>query len=110
GIIEGEDIIKKGNGCHDILINCTPIGMYPDRNSPFQPDEIKEGAVGIDAVYNPIDTPFLRMVRNAGGKPVSGLGLYEGQAEETFRLIFGRKSIVNVFDIAAEAVDEADRS
>ncbi len=107
GIIEGESIVNESNEKYDILINCTPLGTYPDSGNPFEMKNVADGSIGIDAVYNPPETPFLKMIAGAGGRSINGLDLYAGQAAETFRIIFGRSCKADIYSIALEALHEA---
>ncbi len=107
GMIEGENIVRESSEKYDILINCTPLGTYPDSGNPFEMKNVADGSTGIDAVYNPPETPFLRMIADSGGRSINGLDLYAGQAAETFRIIFGRGCKADIHGIAAEALHEA---
>ncbi len=75
------------NGDYDILINCTPLGTFPDNSMPF-PDKLIGSVIGIDVVYNPVKTRFLRSVESNGGKAVNGIDLFTGQGIETLKIIF----------------------
>ncbi len=47
-------------GAHDILINCTPVGMYPNTEAmPVSEKVISRCAAVFDAVYNPRKTQLL---------------------------------------------------
>ncbi len=50
---------------------------------------IPPGSVCADAVYNPLDTPFLRAARRRGAGAVSGLGWLLHQGAEGWRLWTG---------------------
>lgn len=55
----------------DVLINATPVGMYPNvDSSPIS--EINFAAV-FDLIYNPKETQLLKNARNLGKKAVNGL-------------------------------------
>lgn len=75
----------------DVIVNCTPLGMYPDRieMSPFHVGSLKEGVVVFDTVYNPEKTMLLREAAERGAKTVSGMTMFVGQAEAQFRLFTG---------------------
>ena len=71
----------------DILINTTPIGMFPEVNrTPVPENVLKEGMIVFDAVYNPIETKLLRDARERGCHTVNGLTMFINQAAEQFRL------------------------
>lgn len=78
-IISYEDLEELSN--EDIVINCTPIGMYPKvDNSPIKKECITKFKVAIDLIYNPQETLFLKYAREAGLKSVNGLYMLVGQA------------------------------
>jgi len=60
------------------LINCTPVGMYPNMNeSPFPKDMIGANNILIDTIYNPIKTKFLDYGKNI---IINGLDMFIFQA------------------------------
>ena len=68
-------------GAYDIIINGTPVGMYPNVDESPLPKEIVENAGAVfDAIYNPQETLFLRYAREAGVKGVNGLSMLVWQA------------------------------
>jgi shikimate dehydrogenase len=70
-----------------ILINTTPIGMFPEVDrTPVPENVLKEGMIVFDAVYNPIETKLLRDARKRGCHTVDGLTMFINQAAEQFRL------------------------
>ncbi len=71
-----------------LIINTTPLGMYPSVNScPDLPyDAIGEKHVLIDLVYNPEETLFLRNGRERGAHTANGMGMLEAQAEASWRI------------------------
>jgi len=81
---------------HDILINCTPVGMYPNVNeSPVSADVVGRCAAVFDAVYNPRETRLLQIAREAGITTIEGLGMLYYQAVEAERFWFGEKRIAS---------------
>ena len=64
----------------DVLINCTPVGMYPTTDaSPLCTIGSSFGAV-VDTIYNPPVTKLMHMAESAGIKTVSGLYMLVAQA------------------------------
>jgi shikimate dehydrogenase len=85
GIISsGYDNIKE---C-DILINCTPLGMHPDTRMAITMEQIPAGVTGIDVIYNPLETPFLKAVKLKGGIAVNGADMFIGQGMETLKKLY----------------------
>lgn len=65
----------------DILVNTTPVGMYPNAGeSPVGPSIIRQFKVAADIVYNPLITEFLKIARDEGLKIVTGLMMLVDQA------------------------------
>lgn len=77
---------KDFDGECDLLVNATPLGMYPKADACAASDSIisKAGAV-FDAVYNPVDTLLVKKARANGIKAVSGMTMlvYQAAAAQT---------------------------
>ncbi|WP_321212138.1 shikimate dehydrogenase [Methanothermobacter sp. DP] len=86
----------------DILIDTTPIGMYPhmDDEPLVKAELMHEGLVVYDLVYNPPETCLLREARAAGAVPVSGLRMLLYQGAEAFRIWTGREPPLDVMEKA----------
>ena len=75
---------------HDILINCTPVGMYPHGDAcPVSADAIARCRAVFDAVYNPRETRLLTLARQNGLPAIEGLGMLFYQAVEAQKFWFG---------------------
>jgi shikimate 5-dehydrogenase len=73
-----------GRGAWDVLVNCTPVGMYPDvDHTPLAADRLGPGIV-YDLVYNPPVTRLLRDAERAGCRTIGGLEMLVGQARQQF--------------------------
>jgi len=68
----------------DLLVNCTPIGMYPRVDDTPLPSEMLTGRVVYDLVYNPPTTRLLREAAARGCHTIGGLDMLVGQAHEQF--------------------------
>lgn len=75
----------------DGLINATPIGMHNHPGCPLPVDCFGRPAWAFDAIYTPIDTPFLRHAKAAGAEILSGYELFLHQGIDAFRLFTGRQ-------------------
>jgi shikimate dehydrogenase len=85
-----------------IVVNCTPIGMYPDiENSPLKKNSINRDMVIFDLVYNPIKTKLLRFAKEKGAKAISGIDMLVYQGAESFELWTGKKAPIEVMTYAA---------
>jgi len=82
----------------EILINTTPVGMYPNVNEPplVTSGDMHEGLVVFDAVYNPNETGLLSEAIEAAAKPVYGIKMLLYQGAESFRIWTGRSAPVDI--------------
>lgn len=65
----------------DILINTTPVGMYPKTGvSPIPSSVFQYFSVAADIIYNPFITEFLRLAQQAGLQIITGLMMLVDQA------------------------------
>jgi shikimate dehydrogenase len=90
GINGGANELKPG-AKFDLLINVTPIGMFPnvEKLRPFS-DELIAGAKTVfDAVGNPPETELIKQAQSLGKKTISGFQILVIQAIEQFRMYTG---------------------
>jgi len=71
-------------GSWDLLVNCTPVGMYPRADeTPIDAADLT-GRYVYDLVYNPTGTRLLRDAARAGCETIGGLEMLVAQAQEQF--------------------------
>ena len=71
----------------DIIINTTPLGMFPDiEHSPLPTYQFRSGQTVFDMVYNPIDTLLIKKARSQGALCISGLEMFIGQGIKQIEL------------------------
>ena len=87
--VEASASIYQACESADGLVNCTPLGMAGQGGSAFPSELIVGHNWAFDAVYTPIETPFLRGARAAGLSLMSGYELFIGQGVDAFRLFTG---------------------
>lgn len=77
------------------VVQCTSVGLFPDVNSAVIEDEefYKHVYAAIDVVYKPLETKFMKLVKNAGGKVFSGLKMLLYQGIDAFELWFEDEGI-----------------
>jgi len=85
----------------DLLVNCTPIGMYPKIDGTPIPANELTGRVVYDLVYNPGETRLLRDATAAGCQTIGGLEMLVAQAEEQFQWWTGVRPAAGVMRGAA---------
>lgn len=65
----------------DILVNCTPVGMYPNVDaSPVDKKIIEKFDYVFDMTYNPVETLLLKWAKELGKEYTNGLDMLVGQA------------------------------
>ena len=91
-VLNREILLHYGQSC-DILINTTPLGMYPDVDScPVDDmDFLHSGIVVCDLIYNPFKTIFLKKAEEKGCKVINGLGMLLFQGINSFQIWTGVK-------------------
>lgn len=83
-------VIISGNGLStedlhnekfDLLINSTPVGMYPNTDRmPCSPDVLDNVKFVFEVIYNPRDTLLTKTAREKGCKVLSGMAMLVLQA------------------------------
>lgn len=73
---------------HKIIINSTPLGMYPhvDEAPPIPYEYLTEAHYLYDLIYNPAETKFLSLGKEKGAAIENGLQMLILQAEENWRI------------------------
>ncbi len=86
-----EEVYKKHTDA-DIIINTTPVGMYPKNGEcPIDLSKFKNLSGAIDAVYNPLRTSFIRQAQNLGIPAEGGLYMLVAQAVRACEHFTGNK-------------------
>jgi shikimate dehydrogenase len=83
-----EQVDERVIAAHKLLINTTPLGMFPDVNaSPTLPyASLTQEQTLIDLVYNPTETLFLQKGKTHGAKTINGLAMLFAQADLSWEL------------------------
>lgn len=81
-----EDLNQALFETNTIIINCTPVGMFPDVNEcldiPYQ--YLNQAHIVYDLVYNPIESLFLKKAKSKGALISNGLAMLQFQAERAW--------------------------
>ena len=103
---------NRGSEFADILINCTPVGMYPDMDqSPFQEVWLREGMIVFDTIYTPENTLLLKHARDRGCTTVSGVEMFVRQAAAQFERFTGKTaSLEELRDALRRGISAARQS
>lgn len=72
----------------DIIVNTTPLGMYPNvESAPTLPySAITSKHTLFDCVYNPQHTKFLQLGAERGARTIDGLTMFHAQAEAAWKI------------------------
>jgi 3-dehydroquinate dehydratase/shikimate dehydrogenase len=77
-------------GRFDVLINSTPCGMAGSKQPlPIKENELNAGLV-FDLVYNPLETPLLKLAKERGIATVTGLEMFVQQGARQFEIWTGK--------------------
>jgi 3-dehydroquinate dehydratase/shikimate dehydrogenase len=74
----------------DVIINATPAGMAGQKTTQLLRAEELNARIVFDLVYNPIDTPLLRMARQKGLIAISGVEMFVQQGARQFEIWTGK--------------------
>ncbi|MDQ1471147.1 MAG: 3-dehydroquinate dehydratase / shikimate dehydrogenase [Bryobacterales bacterium] len=84
----------------DIVINATPVGMWPNWDEcPFE-DKIP-GEIVFDMVYNPLETLLIKRAREQGKQVIPGLKMFIEQAVRQFEVWTGESAPRAAMEAAA---------
>lgn len=91
----------------DILVNCSPAGMWPNTGEiPFPEAMIKGCRAGLDLVYNPPETLFMKLLSRNGKTAVGGTDFFVEQGLETLRILFGDADVEMFRGIVEKSLEE----
>ena len=74
---------------HDLLVNCTPVGMYSDGPYPVSIEALDHGVAVFDMVYGP--TPLTRRAEETGCRIAYGADMLAGQGAASIEMWTGVK-------------------
>jgi shikimate dehydrogenase len=88
GILAYSDLTSRKFTDTDIIINTTPLGMYPDilTRPELDYNMLNKNHILFDLVYNPEITSFLKMGKEKGCKIITGLKMLYSQAERSWEI------------------------
>jgi shikimate dehydrogenase len=91
GQISYQDINEYVMQYHKLIVNCTPLGTYPNmKEKPTIPYKLlDESHTLMDLVYNPENTEFMKLGKAEGTVVLNGLSMLQQQADRAWE-IFNR--------------------
>ena len=110
GAVEGfdwhSDEFKEIIQTADILINTTPLGMFPqvDDMPPIDLKLLPEGALVYDIIYNPEETKLLKTARELGFPTLNGTSMLLLQGKEAYRLYTGQEPDIKIMKKTLEKI------
>ena len=96
------DDLKRVLDSSDILIDTTPIGMYPNVNDKpiASADMMHEDLVVNDIVYTPMETSLIKEAKKANAEVVYGYKMLLYQGIRSFEIWLGKEAPVNIMEKA----------
>lgn len=87
---------------YDLIINATPVGMWPDQDASPLPPAIQLGpqVTVMDMIYRPQETKLLKAAQIAGARTISGVEMLVGGGGASFARWSGRKAPIDVMRAA----------
>lgn len=87
-VFQYQDLNKALIRSHQVIINCTPVGMFPlQKQAPEIPYEfITDLHLAYDLIYLPEETLFLSSCKKQGAIIKNGLEMLHKQAEEAYKI------------------------
>ncbi len=83
-------LLDEPNGSYRLLVNATPVGMYPNTQScPVTPEIIRQAEAVFDLVYNPFETQLVQTAKSLGLPAGGGLSMLVWQAAVAHEIWFG---------------------
>ncbi len=85
--IKREAVAKTG---FDVIINATPIGMIGQKAAPLLDEKDLNTKLVFDLVYNPLETPLLRLARQMNIPIITGVEMFVQQGARQFEIWTGK--------------------
>ncbi|MFO7797338.1 MAG: shikimate dehydrogenase [Promethearchaeia archaeon] len=97
GYSNQKNILEKFIENVDILINTTPLGMYPKTNQIPLPEHLLiEDLFVFDVIYNPLKTKLLKVAEKKGCNILGGLDMLVNQGALAFEWWTGKEADINL--------------
>lgn len=74
----------------DAIVNATPVGMAGSKQQSILEEKELNARLVFDLVYNPLETPLLKMARSKGLTVITGAEMFVQQGAEQFQLWTGK--------------------
>jgi 3-dehydroquinate dehydratase/shikimate dehydrogenase len=88
---------NRGSLFADVLVNCTPVGMFPEMDvTPYPEHWLREGMLVFDTIYNPENTLLIKQAKARGCATASGVEMFLRQAGAQFECFVQRPAPMDV--------------
>jgi shikimate dehydrogenase len=83
-----QDINESHIQSFQLVVNTTPLGMYPDKEKcpPLPYHCANPETTFFDLIYNPAETLFMKKAKERNCKTINGLFMLEQQAEKAWQI------------------------
>ncbi len=90
-------VLKEESKKADILINTTPLGMYPSvEKSPIPAEFLHKDLIVYDIVYNPLETKLMKDATKIGCNTIGGLDMLVNQGALAFEWWTNKKPNIDL--------------
>lgn len=90
-------VLKEESKKADILINTTPVGMYPSvEKSPIPAEFLHKDLIVYDIVYNPLETKLMKDATKIGCNTIGGLDMLVNQGALAFEWWTNKKPNIDI--------------
>ncbi|MBN1483702.1 MAG: shikimate dehydrogenase [Chloroflexia bacterium] len=92
----------------DLLVNATPVGLWPQAEETIWPAQTPFPAhlTVLDMVYHPNQTRLLQQAQRAGARAIGGLDMLLRQGARSWELWTGRPAPLEVMRAACEPIEK----
>ena len=84
------ELVAKTN--FDVIVNATAVGMHGVKQQHILEAKELNAKLVFDLVYNPVETPLLRMARQKGIAVVTGVEMFVQQGARQFEIWTGKRA------------------
>ncbi len=74
----------------DVILNATPVGMAGNKSPQILGEDDLKTKYVFDLVYNPVDTPLIRLARQQGIHVITGVEMFVQQGARQFEIWTGK--------------------
>lgn len=98
---------ERSNIEASIIINSTPIGMYPNKKSlPISQKSIIQAKLIVDIIVKPSNTKLIEIAKNKKIPTINGTEMALNQAYEQFKLYTGKKAPKDIMRKALKKITD----